>query len=472
VARDWVVIVPAVITLAVMVWGITAPAYWADEADTVSAASRSLPQMIPLLGHVDAVHGLYYLLIWPLVRLAGPGELVTRLPSAVAMAVAAGGIAATGRRLMPGRAGPRAGLCAGLAFAALPVISGQAHNARPYALVTAVTVLAGYLLVRAVDDPLRRWFALYGGALAVLGYLELFALLLVPAHALTLCLLGRRDRGARLARWWAAAVACAALAVAPLAVAGWLQRGQISWIHRPGWGDASTMLASLAGGPVTVAVAAWAVAAFGCARALAPARGRTAPAGRRLALLALPWLLLPPAVMLAVSQVKPVYNFRYVVFCIPALALLAGLGLASLRPARRASAAVLILALAMPAQLGMRVPGKGMREAASFVSAREQPGDAIVYPGDGIPPWYLAYPGGFGRLRDIGLARSPAASGRLYGVSVPVPVLKQREQQVRRIWVVQMGHWQSPAGYLGVGFRLIQSWRFQGGYLRIWLYGR
>lgn len=469
VALDWAVIVPSVITLAVMLWGITAPAYWADEADTVSAESRSLLQLIPLLRHVDAVHGLYYLLMWPVVRLAGPGEFATRLPSAVAMAVAAGGIAVIGRRLASGRAG----LCAGLVFAALPVISGQAHNARPYAMVTAAAVLASYLLVRAVDDPRRRWFAFYGGALALLGYLELFALLLVPAHALALRMLARRDCGSRLARRWVAAVACAALAVAPLVVIGWLQRAQISWIHRPGWADASAMLASLAGGPLALAGVTWAFLAFGCVRALAPARGRITPAGRRLALLALPWLVLPPAVMLAVSQVKPVYNIRYVVFCIPALALLAGLGLATLGPAWRVCAAILILTFTVPAQLGMRAaPGMGMREAASFVSAREQPGDAIVYPGTGIPPWYLAYPNGFGRPRDIGMARSPAASGRLYGMSVPVSVLKRREQKVRRIWVVQMGRWQSPAGYIRAGFGLVQTWQLDGGYLRIWLYGR
>lgn len=468
VALDWLVTVPSVITLAVMLWGITAPAYWADEADTVSAESRSPLQLIPLLRHVDAVHGLYYLLMWPVARLAGPGEFATRLPSAVAMAVTAGGIVVIGRRLATGRAG----LCAGLLFAALPVISGQAHNARPYAMVTAAAVLASYLLVRAVDDPRRRWFALYGGALALLGYLELFALLLVPAHALTLRMLARRDWRSHRARRWVAAVACAALAVAPLVVIGWLQQAQISWIHRPGWADASAMLVSLAGGPLALAVVTWAVLAFGGVRALAPARGRIAPAGRHLALLALPWLVLPPVVMLAVSQVKPVYNIRYVVFCIPALALLAGLGLAALGPAWRVCAAILILAFAVPAQLGMRAPGMGMREAANFVSAREQPGDAIVYPGTGIPPWYLAYPKGFGRLRDIGMARSPAASGRLYGMSVPVPVLKQREQDVQRIWVVQMGRWQSPAGYIRASFGLVQTWQLDGGYLRIWLYGR
>src|SRR6516165_9366787 len=470
-APDWTVIAPAIVTLAVMLWGITAPAYWADEMDTVSAESRSLPQLVQLLGHVDAVHGLYYLLMWPVVQAAGPGELATRLPSAVAMAAAAAGIAVIGRRL----ASRRAGLCAGLVFAAMPVISEQAHNARPYAMVTAVAVAAGWLLVRVADDQRWRWSAAYGGMLAVLGYLELDALLLVGAHALALRQLAQTDdpqtrRGTT--QRWATAAFVAVLAVAPLVAFGWAQRGQISWIRPPGWADADAMLASLGGGPLALAVAVWALAAVGCVTALASARDRRGAGGWRLARLALPWLAIPPTAMLAVSQAMPVYNFRYVLFCVPALALLAGLGLAALGRVWRAGAAILILALAVPPQLTTRVPGTGMRQAASFLATAERPGDAIVYPGTDIPPWYLAYPAGFARLDNIGMARSPAASGRLYGVSVPLALLKQREQHARRIWVVQMGSWLNPARYLSSGYRLRHTWQLDHGHLQIWLYQR
>src|SRR5262249_10934954 len=123
-APDWTVIAPAVVTLAVMLWGITRPAYWADGAESRAAEASPPPPLARLLGHVDAVHGLYYLLEWRVVRVAGPGEFATRLPSAVAMAAAAAGIAAIGRRL----ASRRTGLCAGLVFAAMPVIGGQGHN--------------------------------------------------------------------------------------------------------------------------------------------------------------------------------------------------------------------------------------------------------------------------------------------------------------------------------------------------------
>src|SRR5262249_56097093 len=99
------------------------------------------------------------------------------------------------------------------------------------------------------------------------------ALLLVGAHALALRQLAHSDdpqtrRGTT--RRWAAAAFGAGLAVAPLVFFGWAQRGQISWIRRPGWADAGAMLASLGGGPLALAGAGWAVAALGCPTPPAP----------------------------------------------------------------------------------------------------------------------------------------------------------------------------------------------------------
>jgi hypothetical protein len=39
-ASGWVLAVPPAVTLAVMLWGITAPSYWRDESATLSATSR------------------------------------------------------------------------------------------------------------------------------------------------------------------------------------------------------------------------------------------------------------------------------------------------------------------------------------------------------------------------------------------------------------------------------------------------
>jgi mannosyltransferase len=54
--------------------------------------------------------------------------------------------------------------------------------------------------------------------------------------------------------------------------------------------------------------------------------------------LCLPWLILPPAILLVASLVTPVYTLRYVLLCIPAIALLApGLSRSAWWPAPRRS---------------------------------------------------------------------------------------------------------------------------------------
>ncbi len=473
-----------------MLWGITAPAYWGDEADTVSAVSRSLPQLFRLLGHVDAVHGLYYLLLWPVVRVLGPGEFATRFPSAVAMAAATLGVAAIAYRLRS----RRAALCAGLVFAVLPVVSQQGHDARPYSMVTAAAVLASYLFTRAADDPRPGRLTAYGLSLVLVGYLQLFGLLLVTAHAVALTAPGGWGRlpgggdtrggwpgGARglVARRWLVTVAAAGVAVAPVAVVGWFQRDQIAWITRPGWSDAGSLVTTLVAGSAAAATVIGLLAVLGVARA--DARGpawraclgaRAEGADHRLTWLAVPWLVLPPATLLLVSQLKPVYSGRYVVFCLPAAALLAGAGLAALSWPARAAAFALLIALVLPSQLAQRVPGNGMRAAAQVLRARQQPGDAVIWPGTGIQPWYLAYPDGFRQLREIGMAQSGAASGRLYGIRVPSGVLAWRECRVRRIWAVETVAPQNPAAFVDRGFRLAYRWQAPNGSVKLWLYRR
>ena len=65
---------------------------------------------------------------------------------------------------------------------------------------------------------------------------------------------------------------------------------------------------------------------------------------------------------------------------------------------------------------------------------------ASAYPGPSIPADNLAYPHGFGQLRDIGLAETAAAAGQLNGTSVPLAVLKHRECRAPRIWAIEMAN--------------------------------
>ncbi|WP_425444537.1 glycosyltransferase family 39 protein, partial [Streptomyces alboverticillatus] len=240
-------VVPAAVMLVLGLWGLDRGTMWRDEAATLQVARRSLPEIRRLLEDVDAVHGLYYLLMHPLAAL-GAGETTLRLPSVVAAAATAALVAALGRRL----ARPRVGLWAGLLYAVTPFVSHYAQEGRSYALVAAGAALATCLLIRAVEGtpgedggPPRygRW-AGYGAVVAVTALLHEFAVLLLAAHAVTLLVSrvpGRVWRG-----WGCAAVAACGL-LAPLAVLSRRQSEQVSWIRTPGYEQARALLYAFAG---------------------------------------------------------------------------------------------------------------------------------------------------------------------------------------------------------------------------------
>ena len=484
----WTRVLPPLVMLAMALWRITGPSYWRDEAATLTATARPFGELLRMMGHVDAVHGVYYMIIWVVVRLGGTGELVTRLPSAVAMACAAAAVAALGRRLVS----PRAGIMAGLLFALLPQISLYAQDAREYALVTALATTGSYLLVRALTTAGRRtgWLAGYAVCLGVMGSLNVFSLLLVGAHAVTVALAWRRGRAGRggqrglpraghiggsVAVGWLAASAGAFLLASPVLTLGIAQRGTLSWLTAPPLPGAIEGLGRLIGpAPMLVALGL----AVGLGIFMSGPAGRPLRAGWPPELLALciPWLLLPPAVLIGVSYASPVYTFRYILFCAPAAALLAGAGLAALnwRPGGVAAsvpatvALAVVAALGVPAQLAARSPdghGTNIREANAIVAAARRPGDAVLYFGTDSKYFPAAYPSGFARLDDIAQARTPSQAGNLVGKLLPASVVRQRLARVRRVWLVKFGRYPHELLLAGLHFRLVRHWRVSG----IWL---
>ncbi|MFI6276242.1 hypothetical protein [Streptomyces sp. NPDC050988] len=342
------VLVPVLVMSGIGLWGIDRGGMWRDEAVTFQVARRSLPQIWQLLHSVDAVHGLYYLLMHPVLAVH-PGEVALRVPSLCAAAATAGLVAALGARL----ARPRVGLWAGLLYAVTPMAGHFAQEGRSYALVAAGVAASTLLLARAVtadadgngggdgdgdgngdgggelgDEPVGRlarharvvgWCA-YGGVVAVTVLLHEFAVLILLAHAATLAL-ARMPR--RVWRDWACAAGAVLLALLPLALISSGQAEQVAWLRPPGGGTVERLLRSFTGptqlvlGPYLLLIA------------LALRHPFTPPARRgelSLPTVALPLLLLPPAALIAVSRHWPLYDDRYVLYALAGAPLLAAAG--------------------------------------------------------------------------------------------------------------------------------------------------
>jgi mannosyltransferase len=451
---------PALLALAMGVWGAARLPLWRDEAITSEIARRSTPDILRCVRHIDAVHAAYYLFMHGVVQVFGTGEFALRLPSIAAFAATAAGIAVLGRKIMSGLVG----LLAGLLYAGAPFASHYAHEARSYSLVAALTVWLTVLFVDLAERGSRCRYAAYGAGIALLGLVHLFALLILPAHLATLLMTGRTRT---MLRRWSAAAAGAVAAVSPLIALAVTQRNALDWLTRPGWRDA-LYLAQAFTGPPTVAYLFAAAMAVG----LITAR-RRGPIG--LSALAVPWLLLPATVLLLASQFHPYYTNRYVIGSLPAVSLLAAAGLARL-PYRTWTAALVAMAvLVAPLHVAQRRPENwwdDLRGAAAIVEREARPGDAILYITADRRSVAEAYPDGFRRVRDIALRRTPAQTGNFGGTEFGPAEIARRATgpATTRVWLLE-GPWRQPslvprdrakAGVLQRYFRQAGVWRVRG----------
>ncbi|MEU3500319.1 glycosyltransferase family 39 protein [Streptomyces hundungensis] len=423
----WVPLIPAAFMLMVGLWGITRQnTMWRDEAATWQASRRSIPEIWHLLSHVDVVHGLYYLLMHGVFALLGEILVSLRLPSVVAMALASVITAKIGMRLR----GATAGLCAGLALALLPAVQHYAQEGRSYALVAAGVAYATWLLTGLLcptgSNSWLRW-GLYTATIGCTAWLNWFALLFLPAHAVALCCV--RPGRAVVLRW----SLCSAVALAgtsPLILFSRGQSAQVSWIGplTPG---------ALTGPALLIAV--------GALCALFDGKRRPAVSGISPRALALPLLVIPQVVLLAVSVAKPLYIDRYILFSHLGLALLIGVAAARVhrsvaRPWLTVAVGVVALgSVGLPAERRERGPESRVDDViapAHVVADTAHAGDGVLFIPAARRDTALVSPEKFSGLDDLALLESPAASGTLKGIEKTPECISLAIAHHRRIILV------------------------------------
>ncbi|GAA2235029.1 glycosyltransferase family 39 protein [Streptomyces nogalater] len=442
-AAAWAV--PALVMLVLGLWRLDRGGMWRDEAVSFQVGRRTVPQIWHLLHDVDAVHGLYYLLLHAVLAVH-PGEVVLRLPSVCAAAGTAALVAALGSRLVR----PRAGLWAGLLYAVTPMAGHYAQEGRSYALVAAGATAATLLFVRAV--PSGSWWP-YGVVLALTCWLHEFAVLLLLAHAVSLAL---ARAGGRVWRGWGCAAAAVVLALLPMVLVSRGQSAQLAWLRAPTAETAGGLLRKFLGPADSVYWVCVALACLGLLR-LVGRRGELTCAG-----VALPVAVVPPLVLMLVSQASPLYVDRYVLYALSGAPLLVACGaervagaVERLRPGGRGarcrlpdSRALALLGVAavalsvfhqFPLLRADREPGARADDLGAVSRAagrRLGEGDAVMFVPAAMRNVALTYPRPFRGTRDVLRVAGAAKSGTLYGREAGVAELRRRLARLDRVWVV------------------------------------
>jgi mannosyltransferase len=491
-------------------WGIKREnAMGNDEVATHWAALLSLRHLAHLLGNVDAVHGLYYLLMHGWMAL-GTSPAFMRIPSVIAMTAAAVLTVIIGRRLT---GSGWAGLFAGLIMAATPSISFYAQTARSYAMVIACVLGSTLALLYAMEAEAAggpgggrrlgwRWLT-YSGLVALGGYLNEMSLLVLAAHAVTV-LLARYRRPA--VERWAAAAALGAALVVPLVLISMPQDRAIGWIPRPGLTDIRVLFHDYFGTTTAVAV----LLAVCAAAALAPPPGTwrrrragqagTVPesawwssGGITLPSVAAPLLLVPAAILIIESLIaRPYYVDRYVLFGEAGAALLAGAGIyrigrwlqdATRRPALIWVPGVIVCLCVLLLQLGpqhrARTPESRKYDyggPSRYVGANARPGDGVLFFGTFFRKARLGYPDDFRHTSDFALAVPPVQAGDFRGRDKPFDVTFPLMLNQRRIWVIGSRPSARLPGAIGQesmvlerDFSLVGERHFRGMLVTLWL---
>jgi mannosyltransferase len=468
--------------------GAGRPSFWYDEAATISAAySRSLSQLWQMLGNVDAVHGLYYLLMHGWFQLFPPTEFWSRTPSGLAVGGAAAGVVVLGKQF----SSRTVGVTSGAICAILPRATWAGIEARPYAMSMMAAVWLGVLLVHAARrDNSRLWMS-YGVVLAVSILLDVYLALLSLVHIGFIAAF-RRTRTV-VVRFGITSVLVYGAATPFLAVVV-SQAHQISWITPIGrrtvedvavqqYFDRSPLFTVGSALVVATAIVMW----------LFRSR-RLADGDRQLLVFAIAWLAIPTGLIVLWSAfVHSIYTPRYLCFTAPAVALILGVCITALARSPWITAGVVTLFALIAAPnyaVVQRGPyakyGMDYSQVADLITAKAAPGDCLLvndtvtfHPAP-MRPLMAARPDAYRKLVDLGVWQRAADHNAVFDTNLVPEAVVGPLAQCSDLWIITQaddsrpGHEQGPAlppgprfGYTSafwvsndMGFRLLERWQF------------
>ena len=481
-------LIVGVLAAAVSLGGAGRPSFWYDEAATISASySRSLGQLWQMLSNVDAVHGLYYMLMHGWFKLLPPTEFWSRAPSGLAVGGAAAGVVVLGKQFSSRTVAVSSGIICGI----LPRATWAGIEARPYAFSMMAAVWLTVLLVHAARrDNAWLWLS-YGIVLATSILLDVYLALMLLAHAAFLCLY--RHGRTVLVRFAITSV-LAGCAVTPFVVETIGQAHQIIWVSPIGrrtiedvaiqqYFERSPPFMLVSALVVATAIVLWRFTST-----------QLVQADRQLLTVAIAWLVIPTALILGWSAlVHPIYTPRYLCFTAPAIALVLGVCIGALAVTRWAATAivsVLALAAAPNYLLTQRSPyakyDMDYSQVADLITAKAAPGDCLLvndtvtFMPAPMRPLMAARPDAYRKLIDLSLWQRATDRNDVFDTNLIPEASAGPLSDCHVVWIIteadksRPAHEQDPLLPPGprfggtpafsvprdLGFRLLERWQF------------
>lgn len=175
--RPWIV-VAALLAAGLVVRLLLVRGIWVDEAISIDQAQMSLPGMLQDLRENDVHPPLYFVVLWLSSRAFGYGELAVHIPSIAAGIALVPAMFLAGREVFDRRTGL---VAAGLAAFA-PLVVWYSQEARGYALLMLLAVVAVWAQAMVLRDGRARYWAAYGAATIALVYAEYWSIVLIAVQ--------------------------------------------------------------------------------------------------------------------------------------------------------------------------------------------------------------------------------------------------------------------------------------------------
>jgi len=343
-----------------------------DEAASWTFAKLAWEPFWQVMWNYEGNMVAYYLLLRGWIQL-GDSEFILRSLSVIFGVAASCALYLLGRSLY----GKLTGLIAAALLAVHSLHIEYSQDARSYSLLVFLIILSWYFFLQAVEQPKKkRLWAAYIVVSSLAFYSHVFAALMFIPQWLSLGRIRLRRVG-----WTTGLAVAGVLLIAFLPGAIFIathREGQLQWLEPLSWDLVQWVIKTFTGnGGVYLSV----LYGLTCIAAIdrIDLRVRSTVA----------WLVIPIVVLLGLSLFTPVLTARFILMCLPALALLSARGVVRLSRMSlfwrlgSALAIALLLFLSIRGDVryfnDARASGTSFGPMTSYILDRADPSDGVIF---------------------------------------------------------------------------------------------